>query len=188
MHKLFFLAFFLFSSSIFSAASPPSEEESSPPSNNNSSNNNNNSSSSTSENNTSTSGPSVNINISRDDHLFILYKKSYDLVYEKKYTKAIKLLEKVIKRKDLNERTADFYNLLGYSYRKQSNPDLDKSYSFYMIALEADPNHIPTLEYLSELYVTLGKENKSKELLEKIQYLDNNNSSKYPRVEKKLDY
>ena len=58
-----------------------------------------------------------------------------------------------------------------------------------MIALEADPNHIPTLEYLSELYVTLGKENKSKELLEKIKYLDNNNnSSKYPRVEKKLDY
>ena len=181
MHKLVFLFIFLFSSSLFSVASPPSEEESPPPSNNNSSNN-------TSETSSSNLVPSANINISRDDHLFILYKKSYDLVYEKKYTKAIKLLEKVIKRKDLNERTADFYNLLGYSYRKQSNPDLDKSYSFYMIALDADPNHIPTLEYLSELYVTLGNENKSKELLEKIKYLDNNNSSKYPKVEKKLDY
>ena len=181
MQKIVFLAFFLFSSSLFSAAPPPSEEESPPPSNNNSSNN-------TSETSSSNLGPSANINISRDDHLFILYKKSYDLVYEKKYTKAIKLLEKVIKRKDLNERTADFYNLLGYSYRKQSNPDLDKSYSFYMIALEADPNHIPTLEYLSELYVTLGEENKSKELLEKIKYLDNKNSNKYPKVEKKLSY
>ena len=57
-----------------------------------------------------------------------------------------------------------------------------------MIALDADPNHIPTLEYLSELYVTLGKENKSKELLEKIKYLDNNNYNKYPKVEKKLNY
>ena len=181
MQKIVFLAFFLFSSSLFSAAPPPSEEESPPPSNNNSSNN-------TSETSSSNLGPSANINISRDDHLFILYKKSYDLVYEKKYTKAIKLLEKVIKRKDLNERTADFYNLLGYSYRKQSNPDLDKSYSFYMIALEADPNHIPTLEYLSELYVTLGEENKSKELLEKIKYLDNKNYNKYPKVKKKLSY
>ena len=167
MQKLVFLFIFLFSSSLFSAGSPPS----------------NNNSSSNSNSNTN-SGPSVNINISKDDHLLILYKKSYDLIYEKKYKKAIKLLEKVIKRKDLNERKADFYNLLGYSYRKQSNPDLDKSYSFYMIALEADPNHIPTLEYLSELYTSLGKVNQSKELLKKIKYLDNNKVSKYPKVEK----
>ena len=169
MQKIVFLFIFifLFSSNLFSAGSPPS----------------NNNSSSNSNSNTN-SGPSVNINISKDDHLLILYKKSYDLIYEKKYKKAIKLLEKVIKRKDLNERKADFYNLLGYSYRKQSNPDLDKSYSFYMIALEADPNHIPTLEYLSELYTSLGKVNQSKELLKKIKYLDNNKVSKYPKVEK----
>ena len=166
-----FIFIFLFSSNLFSAGSPPS----------------NNNSSSNSNSNTN-SGPSVNINISKDDHLFILYKKSYDLIHEKKYKKAIKLLEKVIKRKDLNERTADFYNLLGYSYRKQSNPDLDKSYSFYMVALKADPNHIPTLEYLSELYIELGNENKSIELIKKIKYLDNNNFTDYPKIDKKTKH
>ena len=181
MHKLVFFAFFLFSSSLFSAASPPSEEESSPPSNNNSSSN-------TSETSSSNLGPSANINISRDDHLFILYKKSYDLVYEKKYTKAIKLLEKVIKRKDLNERTADFYNLLGYSYRKQSNPDLDKSHSYYMIALEADPNHIPTLEYLSELYLTLGYKKKYNQLIDKLNNLNYTYKNNYPKIDKNYSY
>ena len=173
MQKIVFLFIFifLFSSNLFSAGSPPS----------------NNNSSSNSNSNTNSS-PSANINISKDDHLFILYKKSYDLIHEKKYKKAIKLLEKVIKRKDLNERTADFYNLLGYSYRKQSNPDLDKSYSFYMIALKADPNHIPTLEYLSELYIELGNENKSIELIKKIKYLDNNNFTDYPKIDKKTKH
>ena len=173
MQKIVFLFIFifLFSSSLFSAGSPPSNDNSSSNSNSN-----------------TNSGPSVNINISKDDHLFILYKKSYDLIYEKKYKKAIKLLEKVIKRKDLNERTADFYNLLGYSYRKQNNPDLDKSYSFYMIALKADPNHIPTLEYLSELYIELGNENKSIELIKKIKYLDNNNFTHYPKIDKKTKH
>ena len=173
MQKIVFLFIFifLFSSNLFSAGSPPS----------------NNNSSSNSNSNTNSS-PSANINISKDDHLFILYKKSYDLIHEKKYKKAIKLLEKVIKRKDLNERTADFYNLLGYSYRIQSNPDLDKSYSFYMIALKADPNHIPTLEYLSELYIELGNENKSIELIKKIKYLDNNNFTDYPKIDKKTKH
>ena len=181
MIKLLFLVIFLFSSSLFSAASPPSEEKP-PPASNNSNNN-------TGADNNSVERSPRDIIISRDDHLFILYKKSYELIYEKKYTKAIKLLEKVIKRKDLNERKADFYNLLGFSYRKQDNPDLDKSYLFYSIALEADPNHIPTLEYLSELYITLGKEDKSKKLLEKIKYLDANNvSNTYPKINKNLDY
>ena len=181
MIKLLFLVIFLFSSSLFSAGSPPSEEESPPASNNSNSN--------TGEDNSSGESSPVDIKISKDGHLFILYNKSYELIYEKKYTKAIQLLEKIIKRKDLNERKADFYNLLGFSYRKQDNPDLDKSYLFYSIALKADPNHIPTLEYLSELYITLGKEDKSKKLLEKIKYLEENNiSNKYPKIDKNLDY
>ena len=92
---------------------------------------------------------------SAEDQINKLYNKAYELVYAKKFDKSIKLLKKIAKRNDLGLMKADIYNLLGYSYRKNDNPDLDKAFESYKIAIEVDPEHLGAHEYLGELYFCL---------------------------------
>ena len=68
-----------------------------------------------------------------------LYDKAYDLVYAKEFDKSLKLLKKIAKRNDLGDMKADVYNLLGFSYRKNDNPDLDKAFE------STHPNQVPFL-------------------------------------------
>ena len=73
----------------------------------------------------STSSDDNETSISASEQVTKLYDKAYELVYYKKFDKSIKLLEKIAKRKDLGEKKADVYNLLGFSYRKHSEPNLE---------------------------------------------------------------
>ena len=50
-------------------------------------------------------------------------------------------------------RNADVQNLLGYSYRKRSNPDLAKAFEHYKEALRLNPNHKGAHEYIGEAYL-----------------------------------
>ena len=68
-------------------------------------------------------------------------------------TNLLSYLKNLQKREDLGTRRADIYNLLGFSYRKLENPELDKSFAAYMMALEIDPEHAGAHEYLGELYL-----------------------------------
>ena len=52
--------------------------------------------------------------------------------------------------------SADWNNLMGYSMRKQTPPDLDASERYYDEALRIDPRHRGTLEYSGELYLMKG--------------------------------
>jgi Flp pilus assembly protein TadD len=52
--------------------------------------------------------------------------------------------------------SADWNNLMGYSLRKSSPPDLDGSEKFYNEALRIDPKHKGALEYSGELYLMKG--------------------------------
>ena len=104
--------------------------------------------------------------ISASEQVTKLYNKAYELVYYKKFDKSIKLLEKIAKRKDLGEKKADVYNLLGFSYRKHSEPNLDKAFDAYQIALEANPEHLGVHEYLGELYVETNRIELAQERLE----------------------
>lgn len=52
--------------------------------------------------------------------------------------------------------SADWNNLMGYSLRKQPQPDLEGSERHYDAALRIDPNHRGTLEYSGELYLMKG--------------------------------
>ena len=116
-----------------------------------------------------------------------LYEKAYELVYYKKFDKSIKLLEKIAKRKDLGEKKADVYNLLGFSYRKHSEPNLDKAFEAYRIALDANPEHLGAHEYLGELYITLGNMNKANEMLLKLETIAGTNSMEYRKLKKAID-
>jgi hypothetical protein len=108
-------------------------------------------------------------------------------VYNKKFDKSIKLLEKIAKRKDLGEKKADVYNLLGFSYRKHNEPNLDKAFDSYRIALEANPEHLGAHEYLGELYITLGNIDKANEMLLNLEKIAGTKTMEYTKLKKAID-
>ena len=128
-----------------------------------------------------------NSSASASEQVTKLYNKAYELVYNKKFDKSIKLLQKIAKRKDLGEKKADVYNLLGFSYRKHSEPDLDKALESYKIALETNPEHLGAHEYLGELYITLGNMNKANEMLNNLEKIAGTNSMEYIKLKKAID-
>lgn len=50
-------------------------------------------------------------------------------------------------------QNADVHNLLGYTYRKRSSPDLVKAMEHYGMALKIDPAHRGAHEYIGEAYL-----------------------------------
>ena len=128
-----------------------------------------------------------NSSVSASEQVTKLYNKAYELVYDKKFDKSIKLLEKIAKRKDLGEKKADVYNLLGFSYRKHSEPNLDKALESYKIALEANPEHLGAHEYLGELYITLGNIDKANEMLIKLEEIAGRKTMEYIKLKKAID-
>lgn len=79
-----------------------------------------------------------------------------DLVAAKRWPAALQELKRVNARKD-----ADWNNLMGYTLRKQTAPDLAGAESFYNEALRIDPRHLGALEYSGELYLMKGELDKA---------------------------
>jgi Tfp pilus assembly protein PilF len=50
-------------------------------------------------------------------------------------------------------RNAGVHNLLGYTHRKQAQPNLPKAFEHYKIALQLDPGHKGAHEYIGEAYL-----------------------------------
>ena len=113
------------------------------------------------------------------DQINSLYELAEKHIYNKKYDKSLKLLKKLTKREDLGTRRADIYNLLGFSYRKLENPELDKSFAAYMMALEIDPEHAGAHEYLGELYLMRDQKNQALKMLSKLENLVGKNADEY---------
>ena len=113
------------------------------------------------------------------DQINSLYELAEKHIYNKKYDKSLKLLKKLTKREDLGTRRADIYNLLGFSYRKLENPELDKSFAAYMMALEIDPEHAGAHEYLGELYLMRDQKNQAMRMLSKLENLVGKNAKEY---------
>lgn len=59
-------------------------------------------------------------------------------------------LQRIVRDEPAN---ADAHNLMGYSYRKRSNPDLTKAYEHYYTALKLDPRHKGAHEYIGQAYL-----------------------------------
>tara|TARA_B100000965_G_C19387836_1_gene667565 strand:- start:28 stop:498 length:471 start_codon:yes stop_codon:yes gene_type:complete len=115
----------------------------------------------------------------RAEQINDLYEIAEKRIYNNEYDKALKLLINLTKNDDLGIKKADVYNLLGFSYRKSSNPDLDKSYNAYMTALEYDPKHAGAHEYLGELYMMRGETEKAMNMLDKLENLVGKNANEY---------
>ena len=122
---------------------------------------------------------SVNDSTTTSDQINSLYELAEKHIYNKKYDKSLKLLKKLTKREDLGTRRADIYNLLGFSYRKLDNPELDKSFAAYMMALELDPEHVGAHEYLGELYLMRDQKDEALKMLSKLESLVGKNAKEY---------
>ena len=134
-----------------------------------------------------TESSSSDTNINASEQITKLYELAEKHIYNEKYKKSLKLLKKLTKREDLGEKRADIYNLLGFSYRKIENPDLDKSFAAYMMALELDPNHIGAHEYLGELYLMRDNLEKATGMLEKIEMLVGKDAQEYKDLLKAIE-
>jgi Tfp pilus assembly protein PilF len=69
------------------------------------------------------------------------------------------------------KRNADLHNLLGFAYRKQATPNLDKSFEHYRLALEIDPTHRGAHEYIGEAYLMRKQPAQAREHLQTLQRL-----------------
>jgi len=116
-----------------------------------------------------------------------LYELAEKHIDNQSYDKSLKLLKKLTKREDLGTKRADIYNLLGFSYRKLENPDLDKSFAAYMMAIELDPSHLGAHEYLGELYLMRDQKDKALFMLEKIEQLAGSNTEEYKDLKNAID-
>ena len=121
------------------------------------------------------------------DQINSLYELAEKHIYNKKYDKSLKLLKKLTKREDLGTRRADIYNLLGFSYRKLENPELDKSFAAYMMALEIDPEHAGAHEYLGELYLMQDQKDEALKMLSKLESLVGKNAEEYKDLLKAIE-
>ena len=121
------------------------------------------------------------------DQIITLYELAEKHIDNHSYGKSLKLLKKLTKREDLGTKRADIYNLLGFSYRKLENPDLDKSFSAYMMAIEIDPSHLGAHEYLGELYLMRDQKDKALIILEKLYQLAGSNTEEYRELKMAID-
>ena len=121
------------------------------------------------------------------DQIIKLYELAEKHIDNQSYDKSLKLLKKLTKREDLGTKRADIYNLLGFSYRKLENPDLDKSFAAYMMAIELDPSHLGAHEYLGELYLMRDQKDKALIILEKLDQLAGSNTEEYMELRIAID-
>jgi cytochrome c-type biogenesis protein CcmH/NrfG len=83
-----------------------------------------------------------------------------ELTSSKNWTGAIQVLSKYLAT---HPRSADGFNLLGYSYRNLKR--YPESFKAYETALEIDPKHRAAHEYIGEAYIQTGNLAKAEEHL-----------------------
>ena len=84
-------------------------------------------------------------------------------------------------------RNADIHNLLGYSYRKQAQPNLPKAFEHYQSALKLNPQHKGAHEYIGEAYLMDKKPDEAKKHLQALgQICGNKTCEEYQDLEKAI--
>ncbi len=91
------------------------------------------------------------------------YTKARSYLADDNYEKALDALAVTIKDEPKN---ADAWNLKGFSHRKLGQ--YDASMAAYKKALALNPKHTGALEYMGELYLTLGKLPEAEALLARL--------------------
>ena len=115
------------------------------------------------------------------------YQKAENLINNKDFKSAIKVLNELISEDPNGYTKADLYNYLGFASRKQSNPDYELAENYYLKALELNNNHVGALEYLGELYFETDRRDEALVLLDRIKMFAGDNSNEYKDLNKLLN-
>ena len=115
------------------------------------------------------------------------YQKAENLINNKDFNSAIKVLNDLISEDPNGYTKADLYNYLGFATRKQSKPDYELAEEYYLKALEINNNHVGALEYLGELYVETDRRDEALVLLDRIKAVAGDSSSEYKDLNKLLN-
>jgi Tfp pilus assembly protein PilF len=108
--------------------------------------------------------------------------KARQLIEQKNWSQAEKtLLAYVSSFPD----SADGYNLLGFSYRKQTK--YDEAFKAYKQALSLNPNHRGANEYIGEAYVETGRLDLAKVHLAKLEGICGVQCEEYLDLKKMID-
>ena len=91
------------------------------------------------------------------------YMNGKEQAYKGNYKEAITYLKKSIENDSTN---ADAFNMLGYSNRKLGKTK--EAFDYYNKALDLDPRHRGTHEYIGRLYLNLSQPEKAKTHLDKL--------------------
>jgi cytochrome c-type biogenesis protein CcmH/NrfG len=94
---------------------------------------------------------------------------------------AVAAFERAVKR---DPKSADAYNMLGYSYRWQNR--MDESFAAYNQALALDPNHKGAHEYIGVAYLKAKQPDKAKAHLEQLDKICGKNCEEYKDLAKAI--
>ena len=115
------------------------------------------------------------------------YQKAENLINNKDFKSAIKVLKDLMSEDPNGYTEADLYNYLGFATRKQSNPDYELAEEYYLKALEINNKHIGAMEYLGELYFETDRRDEALILLSRIKMFAGDNSNEYKDLNKLLN-
>ena len=102
--------------------------------------------------------PPVNASLRDTD-----YQQAHTALEQEDWQTVIEAASKVIERRPWHD---DAHNLLGFAYRHLG--DFELSLAHYYKALELNPHHRGTLEYLGEAYLQLSQLSNAKALLRRL--------------------
>ncbi len=105
-----------------------------------------------------------------------------ELIQSKHWSAAISQL------KQINDTSsADWNNLMGFTYRKSDPPDLVTAEKYYRTALAINPKHLGTLEYLGEMRLQQGDLAGAEQQLAALKSATFFKSSEYKDLSKAID-
>ncbi len=96
-------------------------------------------------------GSASSYSTSKDDKGADLFEKGMKEVEQGDFEDAVRQFEKAVGK---DSKNADYYSMLGYSYRKLG--DYEVAFETYLRALALDPAHRGAHEYIGEAYVETG--------------------------------
>jgi Flp pilus assembly protein TadD len=108
--------------------------------------------------------------------------KARQYIDARQWDAALKELKRVDER-----ASADWNNLMGYTLRKSSTPDLAASERYYDAALKIDPRHRNALEYSGELYLMKGELPKAEQRLAALGVACNKSCSEFSDLQRAIE-
>jgi tetratricopeptide (TPR) repeat protein len=109
-------------------------------------------------------------------------KKAQALIARKDWSSAMPVLEAYVKA---NPKSADGFNLLGYSYRNLKK--YDESLVAYKQALTLDPKHRGAHEYIGIAYVQMGQMDKARDHLAQLNKICTFSCEEYRDLKKAIE-